>query len=189
MDDTYTVLQKDQAQHFIDYLNTVDDDIKWTTEGEVVKEVEVEGLENKTKRGLAFLDTLSVVNEDGLIKTRVYRKETHMDQYLNFQSNHPLEHKRGIVKTLAYRARTVVSEREDRQCNGYLDWILRDLKNEHNNRKEEGKRSKEAQVTPDKERAKKIPVVIPYIKGFLEQIRRGFGRYGTPTYFKPTNTL
>ena len=101
---------------------------------------------------------------------------------------------------MAYRARTVVSEREDRReelehlrgalkCNGYLDWILRDLKNEHNNRKEEGKRSKEAQVTTDEERAKKIHVVIPYIKGFLEQIRRGFGRYGTPTYFKPTNML
>ena len=69
VDDTYTVLQKDQAQHCIDYLNTVDDDIKWTTEGEVMKEVEVQGLENKTERGLAFLDTLSVVNEDGLIKT------------------------------------------------------------------------------------------------------------------------
>ena len=38
-------------------------------------EVEVEGLENKTERGLAFLDTLSVINEDGLIKTRMYRKE------------------------------------------------------------------------------------------------------------------
>ena len=48
MDDTYTVLQKDQAQNFIGYFNTVDDDIKWTTKGEVVKEVEVEGLENKT---------------------------------------------------------------------------------------------------------------------------------------------
>ena len=69
---------------------------------------------------------------------------------LNFQSNHPLEHKRGIVKTLAYRARTVVSEREDRReelehlrgalkCTGYPDWILRDLKNENKNRKEEGK--------------------------------------------------
>ena len=41
----------------------------------------------------------------------------------------------------------------------------------------------------DPEKAKKIPVVIPYIKGFAEQIRRFFGRYGTPTYFKPTNTL
>ena len=69
MDDTYTVLEKDQAQNFTDYLNTVDEDIKWPTEGEVVKEVEVEGLENKTERGLAFLDTLSVINEDGSIKT------------------------------------------------------------------------------------------------------------------------
>ena len=105
---------------------------KWMTEGEVVKEVEVEGLENKTERGLAFLDTLSIVNEDGSIKTRVYRKETHMDQYLNLQSNHPLEHKRGVVKTLAYRATTVVSEREDKReelehlrgvlkCNGNPD--------------------------------------------------------------------
>ena len=46
----------------------------------------------------------------------------------------------------------------------YPDWILRDLKDENNNGKEKGKRS-EVQVTPDKERAKKIPVVIPYIKG------------------------
>ena len=75
------------------------------------------------------------------------------------------------------------------KCNGYLDWILWDLKNENNNRKEEGKRSEEAQVTPDKERAKKIPVVIQDIKGFSEQIKRGFERCGTPTYFKPINTL
>ena len=135
MDDTYTLLRKDQAQNVTDYFNTVNEDINWTTEGEVVKEVEVEGLENKAQRGLAFLDTQSAINEDGLIKTR--RKETHKDQYLNFLSNHPLEHKRGVVKTLVYRAWTVVSEREDRReelehlrgarkCNGYPDWILWD---------------------------------------------------------------
>ena len=50
--------------------------------------------------------------------------------------------------------------------------ILRDLKDENN-----------------KERAKKILVVTPYIKRFSEQIRWGFGRYSTPTYFKLTNTL
>ena len=62
----------------------VDEDIKWATEGEVVKEVEVEGLENKTERGLAFLDMLSVINEEGSIKKRVHRTEKHMDQYFNF---------------------------------------------------------------------------------------------------------
>ncbi len=34
VDDTYTVLKKAYAQDFSDHLNTVDDDIKWTTEGE-----------------------------------------------------------------------------------------------------------------------------------------------------------
>ena len=101
VDDTYTVLKKDQSQEFTDYLNTVDEDIKWTTEGEVVTElgVEKEGTEKRVERALAFLDTLSVINEDGSIRTRVYRKETHTDQYLNFASNHPLEHKRGVVKS------------------------------------------------------------------------------------------
>ena len=199
MDDTYTVLRKDQAQSFTDYLNTVDEDIKWMTEGEVVKEVEVEGMENRMERGLAFLDTLSVINEDGTIKTRVYRKETHTDQYLNFQSNHPLEHKRGVVKTLAYRAKPVVSEREDRRkelehlrgvlkCNGYPDWILRELK-ENNSDEGKVKRPEPVKETSDMERNKKIPVVIPYIKGFSEQIRRVLGKYGIPSYFKPTNTL
>ena len=47
------------------------------------------------------------------------------------------------------------------KCNGYPGWILWDLKDENNNGKEEGKKSEEVQVTPEKERAKKIPVVIP----------------------------
>ena len=100
-------------------------------------EVKINGLKHKIERELAFLDTLSVIKEDGSMKTRVYKKETHTDQFLNFQSNHPFEHKRGVVRTLAYslkryRAKTVMSEREDRkkeleylrgalQSNGYSD--------------------------------------------------------------------
>ena len=83
-----------KTQNFTDYLTTVNEDIMWTTEGEVVKEVEVEELENKVERRLAFLDTQSAINEDGSIKTQ--RNKTHTDQYLNFQSNRPLEHKRGL---------------------------------------------------------------------------------------------
>ena len=89
-----------------------------------------------------------------------------------------LEHKRGVVKTLAYRVRTVVSEREDRRrelehlrealnCNGYPDWILRELR-EDNSDEGEVKRLEPVKETSDKERNKKIPVVIPHIKGFSE---------------------
>ena len=39
------------------------------------------------------------------------------------------------------------------------------------------------------ERKRKFPVTLPYVKGMSEELRRVFGKFGTPTYFKPTNTL
>ena len=74
------------------------------------------------------------------------------------------------------------------KCNGYPDWILRELK-EDNIHEREVERPEPVIETADKARNKKIPVVIPYIKGFSEQIRQVFGKYGIPTYFKLTNSL
>ena len=72
---------------------------------------------------------------DGSIKTKVFRKETHTDQYLNFTSNHPLEHKRGVVRTLLHQAEAIVSDPTDGEgkkahikqalhWNGYPAWLL-----------------------------------------------------------------
>ena len=100
VDDTHTVLKKIHSQEFTDHLNSVDDNIKWTTEGEVVTKSTLEGsatvgeeMSVKVERVLSFLDTWTVVEPDGSISTKVFRKDTHIDQYLNFSSNHPLEHK------------------------------------------------------------------------------------------------
>ena len=43
---------------------------------------DIEALENRTERGLASLDTLSVIiNENGTINTQVYRKDNNTDQF------------------------------------------------------------------------------------------------------------
>ena len=43
VDDTHTVLKKIHLQEFTDHLNSVYDDIKWMTEGEVVMKALLDG--------------------------------------------------------------------------------------------------------------------------------------------------
>ena len=92
----------------------------------------------KVERALAFLEMWMVVDPDGSISTKVFRKETHTDKYLKFGSSHLLEHKRGFVRMLTNSANRLVSEdtelRKERkhfrkalQINGYPDLMLRDF--------------------------------------------------------------
>ena len=81
VDDTCTIIKKAHAQEFTEYHNTVDPDIKWTMESEVetvvTEDADEEIVWDRVERALAFLDTWSVIFPDGLIKTKVFRKETH----------------------------------------------------------------------------------------------------------------
>ena len=70
--------------------------------------------EKENSREVPFLDTLIVRKPDGSVKLLVYRKVTHTDQYLNFDSQHPLQHKLGVVCTLLDRMDNNVSEDEDK---------------------------------------------------------------------------
>ena len=63
---------------------------------------------------LAFLDAELNLQENGTIKIKVYKKPTHTDQYLNFDSNHHISQKLGIVSTLQHRIDTIVTEDDDR---------------------------------------------------------------------------
>ena len=85
------------VEEFTHHLNSIYQDIQFTTEKE----------ENGS---LAFLDTLTVKQQDGNVKVKVYRKPTHTDQYLNFESNQPLDHKLSMVRALNHRADCVASD-------------------------------------------------------------------------------
>ena len=62
---------------------------------------------------IPFPDTLITRREDGTIKLLVYRKATHTDQYVSFQSHHPLQHKLAVIRTSLERSDSIVTKEED----------------------------------------------------------------------------
>jgi len=92
-------------------------------------------LEEEKNGALPFLDTLVTKDPKGTLKVTIYRKPTHTDRYLDFDSCHPLEHKRSVVHTLSKRASEIPSTIEDKmravnhllkvlRANGYPDSLL-----------------------------------------------------------------
>ena len=61
-------------------------------------------------RGKGCLDTSVYREPDGRPTTSVYRKPTHTDHYLAYDSHHPQSVKRGIVKCLYDRAKRLVTK-------------------------------------------------------------------------------
>ena len=80
MKDTCCIMQIDAVEHLLHHLN-VCPTIKFTMEPE--------------KDGsLPFLDTKLTRREDGTLNVTVFRKQTHTDRYLHFNSHHPVSAKR-----------------------------------------------------------------------------------------------
>ncbi|BHF60502.1 hypothetical protein SprV_0100346700 [Sparganum proliferum] len=101
VDDTFVVIERDQMLTFQEHLNAVFPDIQFT-------------MEEEENNQLAFLDVLVCRKDCGGLKTKVFRKATNTMQVLNFNSNHPISHKRSCVRTLYRRVETHCSEPEDK---------------------------------------------------------------------------
>ena len=148
---------------------------------------------------LPCLDLLFHKKDDGTLKTTVYRKKTHTDQYLNFSSHHPLHHKQGVIRTLLDRADALVSEAEDKKAEyehvskalmkcGYPKKVITDVI----------KRRQAASTPPEHPRQKPKPkdmvrapfcATVPYVQGLSESVQRIFKRHGISCALKPTNKL
>ena len=60
-----------------------------------------------------FWTLLSTIEPDNTFSTTVYRKPTHTDQYLHWDSNHHITAKQSVLNTLAHRAK-IVSPTQDK---------------------------------------------------------------------------
>ena len=91
-DDICTALSQDLVTSFHQHLNSIHFTVKKESSGQ-----------------MPFLDVLLMREEDGTVSTLVYRKPTHTDQYLAFESYHRIGHKRAVVRTLMNRAEALCS--------------------------------------------------------------------------------
>ncbi|BHF61646.1 hypothetical protein SprV_0100462100 [Sparganum proliferum] len=113
VDAAFVVIARDQLLTFKERLNAVFLDIQFT-------------MEDEGNNKLAFLDVLLCRNDCGGLKTKVFRKAANMMQVLNFNTNHPISHKRSCVRTLYRRVETHCSEPEDKIAE--LQYLRRVLK-------------------------------------------------------------
>ena len=83
----------------LNYLNSIDPHIKITVE------------QPNADGAIPFLDTLPQPKGEE-ISVSVYRKPTHMDRYLDFNSSHPISAKRAVVRSLMDQAENVCTDPE-----------------------------------------------------------------------------
>ena len=97
VDDTCVIQDQAHKEEFLHHINSVDNAIQFTVE------------EAKEDGSIPFLDTLIIPEQNGTFSIGVYRKPTHTDLYLPWDSNHNLSAKYSVIKTLTHRAFTICS--------------------------------------------------------------------------------
>ena len=102
VDDVISAVSQDEIVVLLQHLNSIEPSIQFTVERE-------------TNGKLPFLDTYVQRTTDGKLETVVYRKPTHTDKYLSFNSHHPRSHKRSVVTTLFQRAENLTSNNDARE--------------------------------------------------------------------------
>ena len=193
VDDTFVITKAEHSQPLLQHINCQDPHIQFTVE--------------PTKQGsLPFLDTLVTIQPDNTFSTTVYRKPTHTDQYLHWDSNHHITAKQSVFNTLAHRPKIVSSTQDslDKELQHIKDalhacqfpkWALNTWHHRftHNNTQNQGNNSNnnsnQDNNHTNSNTKRNITITVPYSKGISEKFKRLCKSKGVQVHFKGTNTL
>ena len=181
VDDTCVVIDSARKKKFLEHPHN-----QFTTE------------DAKADGSILFLDTIVMPQPDNSLLTLVYRKPTHTDLYLQWDSHHHL-FKFSVINTLEHRAKTVCSnhhllkEEEDhlnkalRRCK-YPAWALNrvNIKQKDNNRTNQGPGNNKNNTCSNNN---KPYIIVPYVKGMSESCKNICRKHVIKMYFKGGNTI
>ena len=97
VDDVLACVKKEEVPCVLNIINSVNSSIQFTTEEE-------------HENVISFLDLKLIKNQDGTLSFEIFRKATHTDKYLHYDSYHPTEHKNSVIRTLLHRANTLCDD-------------------------------------------------------------------------------
>ena len=141
------------------------------------------------------MDTLITPEKNGTLSVGVYRKPTHTDLYLPWDSNHHLSAKYSVIKTLTHRAHTICStpkhletelkhlEEALGHCK-YPNWAIKKIFKQHQLRKD-----RKHQPRRSNKPTKRSHIIIPYTPGICGSMKNIGRKYGIAVYFKGNRTL
>ena len=162
---------KEELELFVWHLNGFECKIQFT-------------LEVEKNRYLPFLD-VGITRLDSKLVTKIYRKPTHTQQYINWNSNHPKNMLLGVLKGLVHRAHVLCDEKEDLLeelellrnvfiCNGYPEHLVSQTLRESWPRETLKAVLRGVQQDVEKEKNEDYFEVLhaPYVRGFSESLQR-----------------
>ena len=177
VDDTMVALCDSLLEDFTAHINSIHPAIQFTWEEEC------DGT-------IAMLDADIRRSPTGQLSFSVFRKPTHMDQYLQFSSNQPLQHKLGVIRMLHHRYNTIcLSEEAKLREIDHLKKVL-----------SVSGYTKSAWVTATKPKAPTVPqdpsttrykgsITLPYVGHLTDVICRTIRKAGVSVHLKPCNTI
>ncbi|CAN7952193.1 unnamed protein product, partial [Ixodes pacificus] len=176
VDDTFTILERINLDAFHVGLNSVHHAIQFTYETE-------------RNNVLPLLDVLVRRARNGSVETTVYRKQCDTGIFLSFDSHHPTEHKRFVVRTFLSRCDVVCSNKQLRLQE--VENVVGALERRHYPRtfiNDTQRRMQRGRGNESRVRATSI-VSIPYVQGVSDAVQRTLRPMGVQTVFKPHYTL
>ena len=182
VDDTFVILETAYKEEFFHHINSLDSHIKFTVEN------------TRDDGSIPFLDTLIKPNNDGSLQTKVYRKPTHTNQYLKWDSHHAISNKYSVISSLLHRAKDICSSQELLQeeqkqiqealtlCK-YPMWAINRMKTKTSAPRNNRNNNQINRPTC------KSSITVPYNEGLSETFKNLCKRYGIEVHFKSGKTI
>ena len=182
VDDTFVILETSHKEEFFHHINSIDRNIKFTVEN------------TRDDGSIPFLDTLITPNHDGSLQTKVYRKPTHTNQHLKWDSHHAISNKYSVISSLLHRAKNICSsqellEQEQKQIQDALTlckypmWAIDRMKTKTSAPRNNRNNNQSSRLTY------KSSITVPYNEGQSEAFKNICKRYGIEAHFKSGKTI